>query len=202
MRVDCTHTGRTRASTSGSGSEQIRFHRINPRLTAAVGGLAPTRIASGCDTGPNRTSVLARPTGFNRADAINLRIPIGEADISLVAAGVIGVRARLGGSSSDCPKGCRAASYGRRRRRSYPGRPASRVSSRPPGGPRSRSAIALGRAEMRRWVSAVLSVSGPIAVLRPTFAGRSVVRRSTARDAEPCAKPQRRAHDPVKRARW
>jgi hypothetical protein len=30
---------------------------------------------------------LARPTGFNRADARNIRIPIEAADIGLVAAG-------------------------------------------------------------------------------------------------------------------
>jgi hypothetical protein len=29
---------------------------------------------------PNRTSVLARPTGFERADAINIRIPIDLAE--------------------------------------------------------------------------------------------------------------------------
>jgi hypothetical protein len=31
-------------------------------------------------TAPNRTSVLARPTGFKRADAINIRIPIEVAE--------------------------------------------------------------------------------------------------------------------------
>jgi hypothetical protein len=35
----------------------------------------------------NRTSVLARPTGFNRADATNIRIPIEGADANLVAEG-------------------------------------------------------------------------------------------------------------------
>jgi hypothetical protein len=36
---------------------------------------------------PNRTNVLARPTGVERADAINIRIPIEGATNGLMAEG-------------------------------------------------------------------------------------------------------------------
>jgi hypothetical protein len=37
--------------------------------------------------GPNRAGVLAHPTGVERADAINIRIPIEGDDIGLMAEG-------------------------------------------------------------------------------------------------------------------
>jgi hypothetical protein len=72
---------------------------------------------------------LARPTGFNRADAVNLRIPIGEADIGLVAAGVIGVRAPPVARPAIVLKAAGRRLTASRRATLLPGRPASRVLS-------------------------------------------------------------------------
>jgi hypothetical protein len=46
-----------------------------------VAGVAPP------GSRPNRTSVLARPTGFYRADATNVRIPIEGVGLGLAAEG-------------------------------------------------------------------------------------------------------------------
>jgi len=63
-----------------------RSFRARPAVSPGTDGMV------GVADGPNgqrrnRTSVLARPTGFERADARNIRIPIEDAGANLMAKG-------------------------------------------------------------------------------------------------------------------